>query len=375
MVDLDSYFDMATRLLHADKIYKNDKFCAQGCGPTSMAMLATVAAGEDIFPEDIKAITEKHSAPGNYYTETSGKGMYELDKMVGDKYGFEVDLLDVSGDPASKMRDYLEKGYMLHYSGQNKAPLFSKWGHYVGIFGLDADGNALLADSGGGNQALPLEKAVDGINVTQISGIKKKGASSSGGACSNAKQCKGGSGGSGNGELIKGGLTKEQAQKLADYYNSDEKVPPSDFTPAAGTKYNCVSFTIFFLQYFTEIGHLNYEMSVGDGGVVVTTLKNGVKNSKGETIKFDTGTDIKPFSVFSVYNGYSGSGHTGIIVGVTEDGKILTVEASYTDSNGKVKEHDPSDFKGSNVPSNGNVLAYTDNRGFKADELAKIVGD
>ena len=139
---------------------------------------------------------------------------------------------------------------------------------------------------------------------------------------------------SGGGAKIEGGLTEAQAQRLADYYKSDE-VSASEWNlpPAANpTKWNCVSFSAFFTQKFTSIGHYKPLTE----GPVVYNWGNGrdTANYLAQNKNLTEGNAPQPFTVYSVYPiGYQcddgmDCGHTGIIVGVDGD-SILTVQAAY----------------------------------------------
>lgn len=161
---------------------KDYNMCDASCGASSMAMLATVAANQDIFPDNVADLL------GNsYYWATSGSGMSALDKKVGDKYGFEVidvpyDSLD---DAEKKMKQYLDDGYMLHFSGKGSYP-FSQGGHYIGVFGWSKDGGGdkvMLANSGGpGNAVASLHDVIRaGLHGGSFSAIK----SSKNNKCSN----------------------------------------------------------------------------------------------------------------------------------------------------------------------------------------------
>ena len=149
--------------------------CSASCGASSIAMLATVAANKDVLPTDVRDLLG-----GSYYWATSGSGMSALDKKVGEKYGFEV--IDVPyssfSDAEKKMSEYLDDGYMLHFSGAGSYP-FSAGGHYIGVFGwTDKDkGKVMLANSGGhGNREESLHDVIHaGLHGGSFSAIKKGG--------------------------------------------------------------------------------------------------------------------------------------------------------------------------------------------------------
>lgn len=130
------------------------------CGPASMSMLATVAAGKEVSESDVISIIGGDSRA---YVNTGGAGMTALDKKVGDKYGFDVENVSYSSfdDAEKKMKSYLDKGYMLHFSGAGSYP-FTGGGHYIGVFGWsDKDaGKVMIADSNKGNAELKLHDVI-----------------------------------------------------------------------------------------------------------------------------------------------------------------------------------------------------------------------
>ena len=154
---------------------KNYTMCDASCGASSMAMLATVAANQDILPLDVRDLLG-----GSYYWATSGSGMAKLDQIVGDKYGFEVINVpyDSLEDAETKMKQYLDDDYMLHFSGAGSYP-FSTGGHYIGIFGWTdkANNSVMLANSGGhGNKEANLHDVIHaGLHGGSFSAIKKGG--------------------------------------------------------------------------------------------------------------------------------------------------------------------------------------------------------
>ena len=158
----------------SDESYGSGKtMCSASCGASSMAMLATVAADKDILPTDVRNLLG-----GSYYWGTSGSGMSALDKKVGDKYGFEVVNVPYTSldDAEQKMKQYLDDGYMLHFSGAGSYP-FSSGGHYIGVFGwTDKTNNkVMLANSGGyGNREENLHDVIyAGLHGGSFSAIKR----------------------------------------------------------------------------------------------------------------------------------------------------------------------------------------------------------
>lgn len=138
--------------------------------------------------------------------------------------------------------------------------------------------------------------------------------------------------------LVEGGMNESQAQKLADYYNGPG-VDASYWGLPHG-KTNCVSFSAFFVQRFTSVGR-QAGKAWGNGKDVA----NNLAQSEG----LPTGTEPRPYAVFSITNGVTVCedgylcGHTGVVVGV-EGNKVITVEAAYPSTPAYVATHDLSYF-------------------------------
>lgn len=125
-------------------------------------------------------------------------------------------------------------------------------------------------------------------------------------------------------QRISGGLTEEQAQALADYYKSDQ-FDESKWNLSLSTRWNCVSMSAWFVQQFTSIGYYVPPDGWGNGKDVV----NNLKINKG----IQTGTEPRPFSIFSVTQGVTDCGnvkcgHTGVVLGVDGD-DIMVLEAAW----------------------------------------------
>lgn len=294
--------------------------CNSACGAASMAMLATVATGQDIFPNDIAKLLGSH-----YYDKES---VHTLDPIVGEHYGFEVikDTSSTLEETKTKFRDYLQKGYMIHFTGAGCHPGFQgakcSKGHVIGIFNIDGNDNVMQANSAyGGNQKSSLDEVAQAKTWNEFTAVK--GGSGGKNTCDN-NFCKKDTGSS------SGGLTKEQAEKVAHYYNTQH-------TPrgCCGLK-NCVEFSNFFVSELTTKGTPGGYSVEGDGNQVVHYL---VQNGQAEG-----GTEPKVWAVFSKTDGQ----HTGVIVGANSDGTYITVEAAYPG------------WKDGYMDGNGNGRVYAD---------------
>lgn len=307
--------------------YKNGgTYCSGGCGPSSMALIASYVTGSEILPTDIGNLT---LSKGTYVND----GLLELDKMVADKYGLELVqfLPATNAEYIKEMKKYLKDGYSLHILG-NCGPSyvtgvncpFTNGGHYVGIFEMTGEDTVMVADSNLINKEYKLEDVVNSGIYGSVSAFKGTGTRQ---GCNSSDVCDGKNGG--NVGPVKGSLTIEQAQKLADNYNNNVgswkgKVAMGDPTlggsnyatglarETCGTHCNCVLFSAFFTELFTD---MPLRQGWPGGGEVVSQMAS--------TWSFATGTTPQPYSVFST------TGHTGVVVAVNSDGTVTTIEAGY----------------------------------------------
>ena len=134
---------------------------------------------------------------------------------------------------------------------------------------------------------------------------------------------------------------------------------------------NCVSFSAFFVQHFTDVGVGGATAAWGNGDQFVDNLKTNYDFEVND--KFD---NVQPFTIFSTT--IDGTHiHTGVIVGKDGD-NYITVEAAYQKFDARVFKQPASYF--TNLDSSGNkqmnyILAYATSKNFKKDEMVKIVGN
>lgn len=312
------------------------------CGPASMAMLATVAAGRDILESDVVNII----GDDNAYVNTVGSGMASLDQKVGDKYGFTVESVDVSGlankDIAAKMKEYLNKGYMIHMSGCG--PTISPTGgcHYTGMFKINGD-KVLLADSAGGaynNREVNLvEYVTSGYHGDAFSAIKGDGSSS--GSCSadygvnEPTICSDQNYSSDSGTLRSGGFTSvdEADKKVMDPYrtlSTSQEGEWDKYHITAGTPYNCFSFSNYFITKYTTIKDF-YGVPGVDGGGYAEEFYNIYHEDYPE---ITLSSKPSPYSVAGCgskyYAGDGSPSHTFIVLGVdATKNSMIYGEAAY----------------------------------------------
>lgn len=141
-----------------DSTFAGGTFCNAGCGITSMAMVISAITGDLTTPPDLAKVQD---------CDTTSSGDCLLQWAT--KYGFEGLNINTEaglGSTASNeqikqaFNKYLGEGYIIIASGNNgnssfsnstRNP-FSSSGHYVVFYGLDSDGNWLIADPGGRNR-------------------------------------------------------------------------------------------------------------------------------------------------------------------------------------------------------------------------------
>lgn len=298
------------------------------CGPTSMAMLATVAAGKEISESDVIGIVGSDRA----YADTVGSGMVTLDKKVGDKYDFTVEQVSVNEgskqDVIDKMRDYLKKGYMIHFSGCGSTPPISDHGscHYLGIFNIDKDDNVFVADSSGrGNKTYKLSDVINaGYHGDSFSAIQGSGTScSDSGSSSNNDRCPTGSSSSGNSSSAAGGSCSTKILQSVDDI--------LDLAKKNGYDYAAKGHDADGSSYFDSILKNNAKVEVDCTGFasLVMYATFGVKET------FWTGSiagnsnyvevpksDIQPGDIFNYNSGCTA--HGGIVVEV-KDGTVTKI--------------------------------------------------
>ena len=178
------------------------------------------------------------------------------------------------------------------------------------------------------------------------------------GAGSGKDQC-----GKSRNSMIEGGLTLEQAEKLAKYYRTTVGGPYNvpGVTETVMTKWNCVSLSRWFTNAFTDA-----KFGEGNGRDVAANTK--------KASGLESGTEPQPWGLFSVTKGKTmcGSalcGHTGAVVGV-QNSKVITIEAAWgvADYTAAI-ERDMSYFENTVY---GDTFVYFGNH-FQADKLQDLM--
>ncbi len=308
-----------------------------GSGPVSAAMLVTVATGKDVYPQDIIEVTSSDDPTHHNYA--GGKGCskdcgLKLDEKLADEYGIEVKIESFSSksDAYKKIKKYLDDGYMIHLSIQGTHDGLAKdaKNHYIGIFDINKDNEVQIANPNeNGNIRIDLKDIKEAIHGGKFAAIK--GSSTTKNTCKEAENLCSGEGANG-GTASKKGLTVEQAEIIAHWYNS--KHTPKG---CCGLR-NCVEFSNFFVAELTTKGTPGGYVVSGNGDQVAPNLISS---------KVTTGGNIpKAWSVFS-----DTGQHTGVVIGANSDGTFITIEAAwpgwqdgYTDGDGNARVYPAKTF-------------------------------
>ncbi|MBO7718475.1 C39 family peptidase [Candidatus Saccharibacteria bacterium] len=300
---------------------KEGGICACGCGPSSMAMLVTVATGREVTPIDIASLTlGNRYVDGNRVTAT---------QAVCEKYGCETKQIERTEE---SIRSALKEGWMVHISGQNlteESPQtnpFTKGGHYVGIFDIDENDIVTIADSGGrnngrNNRRMPLS---DVIKDSHYAVMAIRG---NGNTCSNNTTYCDEEGNNNNTTLSRDILAN--VQKVIDLANQNgaeyelgggRSISNFDnvLNNNAKNVIDCTGFAsmVYYMTYkdqFTEDDIFSSE-----------SIKSGAESSY---VRIPL-SEVRPGDIFA-YGGYNGDGgswkgHGGIVVEI-DNGKVTRI--------------------------------------------------
>ena len=161
------------------------------------------------------------------------------------------------------------------------------------------------------------------------------------------------------GSLVAGGMTLEQAKKFMEEYKSNpdnaKYIGGAGRDCAGGPLSNCVSFSVYFINKYTNIKGFGDGTTPGNGSTVAT-------NVIARNPDIGNGHSPQPYAIFSTPSGSEmcGSvkcGHTGIILGVdTARGKVVVGEAACGSGSDwdTAREYDLSKFD-----SDSYTYAYT----------------
>ena len=332
--------------LQCDARWKDDKYgnstmCNAGCGPASLAMLVTVATGKDVLPTDVAALTED---PPYYADNVGGEWKRKENTIkVCEKYGCEVK--EIPNDEES-IKQALKEGWMIHLSGGGgtsaEETAFPTDGHYVGIFSIDSNDDVMIADPAGDahqdkkgrfNRKLSLTNALkDRWKDRPIMAIRGSGSVGgdkntcelAGTYCS-ANSDNSTNTNSGGGSIGEGGLTYEEAVKFMQNYgenkNNASKIAAGStmWNMCNGGGSNCVTFSVFFMNKFTDAKPCSIGGRCGNGYEILDYTGN-IDKSMGNN------AEPRVWAVFS-YRPI----HTGVILGY-HNGEWIVGHASCSNN-------------------------------------------
>lgn len=120
-----------------------------------------------------------------------------------------------------------------------------------------------------------------------------------------------------------GGLTYEQGRTFMESYFNGKDAYFGTRLPWASIWKNtysdqCTTFVAYFVSKFTAVA----SPSIPNGKAVVSRLTSSYPNTFTSVDK----ENIQPFTVFSATN--SGAGHTGVILGIGDDGSVVIGEGN-----------------------------------------------
>lgn len=119
--------------------YGDDTIAGSGCGPTSLAMVATYLTGESITPVDAIWCGDSFYVPGvgtswSYFSAAAYHFGFRMEEQTG---------------YFSRAVEALEQGKVV-ISAQS-AGIFTRGGHFIVLAGIDENGKIIVYDPNGGN--------------------------------------------------------------------------------------------------------------------------------------------------------------------------------------------------------------------------------
>ncbi len=141
-----------------DSTWSGGTFCNAGCGVTSMAMVVSALTGELKTPPDLTSVIDCDTTASGACLETYAQ-KFNLQSV----HFSDTEHLGTGSSTAQikqAFEKYLNDGYIVITSGYSSSDSFSNAtrnpfsnnGHYIVFYGIDNEGNWLIADPGGKNR-------------------------------------------------------------------------------------------------------------------------------------------------------------------------------------------------------------------------------
>jgi len=139
--------------------FGNKNMSTDGCGPTSLCMIASAATGTLITPDILKEYIDVDK----YKAKKGGSDKLFQDEEVLDTFNLKLEGVYYWGEAwgENKLMEALENGCVAVFRAQKDSP-FTTGGHYIVLEGLTEDGRIKVKDPYGGNYKSGNKILVDG---------------------------------------------------------------------------------------------------------------------------------------------------------------------------------------------------------------------
>lgn len=124
----------------ASKPYGSGTIGADGCGPTSLAMIVATFFDKTATPVTLANL----GAANGSYDPSSGTIHENLLAAAAKKYNFTY--TSMTGDSMTQLEDFVKQGGLIYLAGASPDAPFTKGGHIVVMRGVTNDGQIVIAD-------------------------------------------------------------------------------------------------------------------------------------------------------------------------------------------------------------------------------------
>lgn len=124
----------------ATKPYGSGTIGADGCGPTSLAMIVATFFDSSVTPVTMANLGAKEGS----YDPKSGTIHDKLFAAAAKQYNFTY--TNMTGDSMAQLEDFVKQGGLIYLAGASPDAPFTKGGHVVVMRGVTSDGQIVVAD-------------------------------------------------------------------------------------------------------------------------------------------------------------------------------------------------------------------------------------